>query len=431
MLIPYSTDAPIYHLPIVTVNMIALNTAAFFGTVYLANVMPEDDFAKLFAELILTYGNGWRPWQWITSSFMHADFLHLLGNMFCLWGFGLVVEGKVGWWRFLLIYFGLGIFQNCFEQSIMLFASEGGSLGASSIVYGLLVIAMLWAPENEMSCLFFFFIRVFAFDVKLSSLAAFAIFIEVGTSMFAGIAMTSQILHIMGAVAGFAVGFIMLRQGWVDCEGWDFFSVWSGSERKESEEETDAARALIAQAENHRMAAVSTSTSSSPAGAVPEDAPIRLDDDDAPLRLDVEDTPSKPLESSNYSTIDDVRGAIAAGNSTAALMQFRRLPPSDPPPERELLQVITLLHQQRQWSTSIPAIVFYLRRFHSQASRLRLRLAHVLIDVEKRPRQALRVLSQVNPNDLAVEERTTLEQLTVKAEQQRSVIHEERPLEDY
>ena len=40
--------------------------------------------------------------------------------MVFLWGFGLVVEGKLGWWRFLLIYLAIGVTQCAFEQTIML-----------------------------------------------------------------------------------------------------------------------------------------------------------------------------------------------------------------------------------------------------------------------------------------------------------------------
>ena len=79
--------------------------------------MNEEDFAFLVNQLMLQYGT-FKPWQWITSNFMHAGFMHLLGNMFCLWGFGLVVEGKIGWWRFLLVYLGIGITQ-CAARTVV------------------------------------------------------------------------------------------------------------------------------------------------------------------------------------------------------------------------------------------------------------------------------------------------------------------------
>lgn len=413
MLIPYSTDAPIYHLPIVTVNMIALNIAAFSGMIYMWNVMPQEQFEFWLNAVVLQYGQGLKPWQWITSAFMHADIFHLLGNMFCLWGFGLVVEGKVGWWRFLLIFFGIGITQSAFEQTVMLFAEEGASLGASSIVYGLLAIAMLWAPENEMSCVFLFFYRFFVFDMKLSALAATALFIELGVGMFAGLTMSSQVLHLMGAAVGFGVGYVMLKRDWVDCEGWDFFSVWSGKERSKSEEESDEAFALIKAAEDARVASVAT-----PAAAVV----------DEPLRLDVDDQPLEPI---TVATVEEVRQALTEQDPTKALALYRELPDAPLPPERELLEIITLMHQQKQWSASLPAMLLYLSRFQRQASRIRLRLAHVLLEVERRPRQALSVLAKVDTTKLADVEQTTLNKLTAKAEGMQSELPNEQPVRDW
>ena len=88
--LPYNTDAPIYHFPLVTITMIVINVAAFVLTV----MYPEAAIAYC-----LDHGNGLHPIQWITSSFMHAGIIHLVGNMLALWTFGLIVEGKIGWWR--------------------------------------------------------------------------------------------------------------------------------------------------------------------------------------------------------------------------------------------------------------------------------------------------------------------------------------------
>ena len=101
-MIPLGTDAPIYHWPIATAGLIAVNTAAY------AFVMLGADPEQV-QRLMLTYGDGLHPIQWVTSNFLHAGIVHLIGNMIYLWGFGLIVEGKVGWFRFLLIYLGLGI----------------------------------------------------------------------------------------------------------------------------------------------------------------------------------------------------------------------------------------------------------------------------------------------------------------------------------
>jgi membrane associated rhomboid family serine protease len=98
MLLPWNTDAPIYHFPWATIGLIVVNTLVYFGTL-------ESETAE---QWMLAYGQGLQPVQWITSNFMHAGLMHLAGNMIFLWGFGLVIEGKLGWWRFLIVYLGIG-----------------------------------------------------------------------------------------------------------------------------------------------------------------------------------------------------------------------------------------------------------------------------------------------------------------------------------
>ena len=79
MFIPYATDAPIYHRPIATVALIAINIAVFVGLAAIGSSYAEPThFAR---DLCLTYGFSCRPWQWVTSTFMHAGIVHLLGTV--------------------------------------------------------------------------------------------------------------------------------------------------------------------------------------------------------------------------------------------------------------------------------------------------------------------------------------------------------------
>src|SRR5437868_1590737 len=227
MLIPYSTDAPIYHWPAATLGTIVLNGLIFAALI----AMPEDQQDWVANHFMLVYG-AWNPLQWITSNYLHAGLMHVLGNMAVLWGIGIIVEGKIGWWRFLLVYNLIGVFQCAVEQTLMLGASEGASLGASAIIYGLIAIALVWAPRNELSCVLVL-VRVTTFDLPVATYASFSIGIEVLLGFMSAvaasaegtfIAMTSQVLHLMGAATGFGIGVAMLRWKWVDCENWDLFS---------------------------------------------------------------------------------------------------------------------------------------------------------------------------------------------------------------
>jgi len=50
-----------------------------------------------------------KPWQIVTHMFMHANFMHLLYNMFALWMFGNTIENLWGSKRFLNFYLITGI----------------------------------------------------------------------------------------------------------------------------------------------------------------------------------------------------------------------------------------------------------------------------------------------------------------------------------
>src|SRR5687768_4391877 len=153
MLIPYSTDAPIYYWPFATVGLIAANVLIFFGVAF-GNLGPVEDW-------VLTYGDGLHPDDWFRGMFMHGGLGHLIGNMLFLWVFGLVVEGKLGWWKFLCCYLAIGVTQSMIEQIVMLgYSGEvPGSVGASAAIFGLIAIATVWAPLNEISFLWMFYFR--------------------------------------------------------------------------------------------------------------------------------------------------------------------------------------------------------------------------------------------------------------------------------
>jgi membrane associated rhomboid family serine protease len=122
MFIPLRTDAPVYHRPWATISIIVINV--------LLQIWAQATQYLYVEEWIVSYGTI-TPVQWITSAFLHAGWLHCIGNMVFLWVFGLIVEGKIGWQRFLAIYFAIAVFAGAFEQVIMLWG-EGGSLGGSA-----------------------------------------------------------------------------------------------------------------------------------------------------------------------------------------------------------------------------------------------------------------------------------------------------------
>ncbi|RHW34891.1 rhomboid family intramembrane serine protease [Lysinibacillus yapensis] len=116
--------------PVVS-TIIAMNLV-----VYIITMMPSIGEKVFYAGMSVNYliGNGeW--WRLITSLFLHANFMHVLFNMFSLFLFGPELEKIAGKARFLTIYFLAGIFGN-----VATYVSQEGiyaSVGASGAIYGI------------------------------------------------------------------------------------------------------------------------------------------------------------------------------------------------------------------------------------------------------------------------------------------------------
>lgn len=371
MLFPYSTDAPIYHWPYTTVGLIAINVLVFCFV--LTN--PEQALP-----LVLIYGDGLHPTQWFTSNFVHAGIPHLAGNMISLWAFGLIVEGKMGWYKTLALFLGIGAVQCVVEQLLMLGSPGGGSYGASAIIFGFMAISLVWAPENEIYCMFIYGFRVAQFEVKVMTMVGLMVVLQLVIVFFTGMTITSEMLHLIGAALGFAIGIVILKARWVECENWDVFSVVAG---------------------RHRM----TSAERAQADAEAPEARRREEEQREALRK---------------SAIEQIHQIIRDGRPEFAMKIHQRMSREMPGwalPESELRGLIQALHKKSLWSESVSLMAEYLAQYPDQGLRMRLKLAQILIIHEHRPAQGLKVMARIDPAALSHTQRELLVKLRAKAAQ--------------
>ena len=85
-----------------------------------------------------------RLWALVAALFVHANVLHLLGNMLFLFVFGNTLEKAVGPERYLLVFFTGGILS--FLLSLALMPHGTGMLGASAAIFTLAACVMLVSP---------------------------------------------------------------------------------------------------------------------------------------------------------------------------------------------------------------------------------------------------------------------------------------------
>ncbi|MEN8152282.1 MAG: rhomboid family intramembrane serine protease, partial [Planctomycetota bacterium] len=161
MFIPIRADATVYYRAWATFVIVAANLVLFF-------LYNPANHVEL---LVLEFGT-LKPWQWITGTFTHADILHVGVNMLFLFWFGQIVEGLIGTFRFLGIYLGMAAAAGLVTQILMLGADEGGAIGASGVIYGLMVIAMVLTPTTRVSVLWWFYSASRVIEMPIRTLAA-------------------------------------------------------------------------------------------------------------------------------------------------------------------------------------------------------------------------------------------------------------------
>jgi membrane associated rhomboid family serine protease len=135
--------------PAVTYTLIALNLVVFF-----AELSGGDAFIQQWAFVPRRFlaNPGGDFVTLITSMFMHAGWLHLLGNMLYLWIFGDNVEDRFGHLKFAVFYLVCG-FAATFAQ--LAFSSESNipNLGASGAIAGVLGAYILLFPRSRVNVL--------------------------------------------------------------------------------------------------------------------------------------------------------------------------------------------------------------------------------------------------------------------------------------
>jgi membrane associated rhomboid family serine protease len=141
-------------IPVVTYLLIVANFLVFF--IELAN---GDTFINTWSFVPAVYqANHLFGWITIfTSMFMHAGWLHILGNMLYLWIFGDNVEDQLGHGKFLLFYLLCGVAAN-FAQMAIDPTSQIGSLGASGAIAGVLAGYLILFPRQRVRVLLLNFI---------------------------------------------------------------------------------------------------------------------------------------------------------------------------------------------------------------------------------------------------------------------------------
>ncbi len=142
-----------------------------------------------------------RPWTFITSIFLHANFPHLFFNMFALFMFGLFLESRIGPRHYLILFFLAGIFGSI---GYMITASDPSipAIGASGAIYGILGASAVLMPR----------MIVWVMGIPMPMVAAAFLWVVLELlGLFSAASGIAHAAHLGGIVVGFAYGFYIRR----------------------------------------------------------------------------------------------------------------------------------------------------------------------------------------------------------------------------
>jgi membrane associated rhomboid family serine protease len=114
----------------------------------------------------------------LTSMFMHANLLHIGGNMLYLWIFGDNVEDRFGHFGYLIFYLFCGLVATATQLAATVLLSPSGldvpNLGASGAIAGVLAAYLIFYPRSKVRSLVF--LGVFFTITTLSAFIVIGIF---------------------------------------------------------------------------------------------------------------------------------------------------------------------------------------------------------------------------------------------------------------
>lgn len=361
--IPWNTDAPVDHRPYGTMALVAVHAGLFFARTIPAWLASAGMVSEELAFAIGVFN----PFFWITGDIADGAWLRLLLDALFLWGFGLIVEGKLGWYRFLPVYFALAIVHAIASERLAIALAHradlplalGGELGSTAAVYAVAAMAFVWAPRNDVRCLAWIWFKGYGYALPVPALLFVLVLADAGLAWMSGNVAAIALSHATGFVIGFvaAAALLLLRQ--VDCQGWDLLSVVLG---RTGDVDLEAMRGY-----QHRP-----------------DEQSGLGDDYFARR--------------HRAGLEILRTHLANRDATAALELHHRMAAKIKDwqlPEAELVGLIDLLNERRSYPASIPLMFEHLRRFPGHCGPMRLELAAILLHEENRPGKALGVLERI------------------------------------
>lgn len=254
-----------FRIPTITKNLLIINVLMFFATWVFAR--QGVDLNRVFG-LHFFLASDFSLYQLFTYMFMHANFTHILFNMFSLWMFGCVVENVWGPKKFLFYYLACGVGAGLIQLlaqfgefyvmasdqipgfgfgDVMTVARNSQAVlnlwttvGASGAIYGILLAFGMLFPEQ----------RMFIFPLPVPIKAKWFVCIFVAIELLSALGTSGSSVAHFAHLGGALFGYIMIRYwrnhpgggGYGRSRGQQFFDRMKDNWERRSHRKADEAR---------------------------------------------------------------------------------------------------------------------------------------------------------------------------------------------
>jgi membrane associated rhomboid family serine protease len=221
-MIPIRDETPRFSTPFVTYFIIALNTVVFLfelsvggqshnalnNLMYQFGVVPH-----LFERALVTGSTSSLAGLFLsilTSMFLHASWLHIIGNMWVLWIFGDNIEDYLGHFPYLLFYLVSG-FAAAVAHILLNVGSRVPSVGASGAIAGVMGAYFVLYPRARV---LIWFPPIFFFHLPAWLVLGYWFFMQFLCGAATSIAETSQTgggIAFWAHVGGFVTGIVLIK----------------------------------------------------------------------------------------------------------------------------------------------------------------------------------------------------------------------------
>jgi membrane associated rhomboid family serine protease len=137
------------HRPVITVSIIVIN-----AVVFVFELVGGEPFIQQWSVVPATIVAGQHWVTILTAMFMHAGWMHIIGNMVFLWAFGPEIEDAMGPVRYLVFYLFGGVVA-FLAQIAAASSSTVPNLGASGAIAAVMGAFLITYPRDRIKTLLF------------------------------------------------------------------------------------------------------------------------------------------------------------------------------------------------------------------------------------------------------------------------------------